>query len=258
MTTALCVCVPVCVCVCMCVYTQAAQPTKRTSDPLRAWRETSHAMASPHTGPNGAPLPPGEEKLIQDRENLEQLRDALSTASRAVRVCVCACECLPQLAFKLVQELSWAVPCTPVCVCVCVCVCVKSTQCVSFAVGDNSAGSAVCVCVCAQAEKLVHRMDRCSSVSGDAGLSLFKLSKFEEAEGPHLAQYTGTVRVTHIHTHTHTHTQTLHFHQSQVPACREGSDHFLKHTVPVSMSQLYVCLCVYVCVCVHRCVRPSP
>jgi hypothetical protein len=28
---------------------------------------------------------------------------------------------------------------------------------------------------------------------GDAGLTLFKLAKFEENDGPHLAQYTGTV-----------------------------------------------------------------
>ena len=28
---------------------------------------------------------------------------------------------------------------------------------------------------------------------GDAGLVLFKLAKLEESEGPHLAQFTGTV-----------------------------------------------------------------
>jgi hypothetical protein len=45
-----------------------------------------------------------------------------------------------------------------------------------------------------QAEQLVHRMDRHAAVQGDMGLALFKLCKLEEAQGPHLAQYTGTVR----------------------------------------------------------------
>eukprot|EP00798_Chlamydomonas_sp_ICE-L_P021064 gene21064-27943_t len=45
------------------------------------------------------------------------------------------------------------------------------------------------------AEKLVHRMERGSSVQGDLGLSLFKLAKLEEVDGAHLAQYTGTAKI---------------------------------------------------------------
>ncbi|KAL6760863.1 hypothetical protein V8C86DRAFT_2546620 [Haematococcus lacustris] len=44
------------------------------------------------------------------------------------------------------------------------------------------------------AEKLVHALDRVAGVQGDAGLAFFKLSKFEEQDGPHMAQFTGTVR----------------------------------------------------------------
>ena len=50
-------------------------------------------------------------------------------------------------------------------------------------------------CANTQAEKLVHRMDRCGSVYGDLGLALFKACKAEEMEGLHLAHFTGTVSV---------------------------------------------------------------
>lgn len=45
-----------------------------------------------------------------------------------------------------------------------------------------------------QAEKLVFKLDRLAAVHGDLGLSLFKVAKFEEAEGGALATYTGTFR----------------------------------------------------------------
>ncbi|MEW5313789.1 MAG: hypothetical protein WDW38_005326 [Sanguina aurantia] len=44
----------------------------------------------------------------------------------------------------------------------------------------------------AQAEKLVHRMERCSCAQADLGLSLFKLSKFEEMEGEALSAHTSS------------------------------------------------------------------
>lgn len=43
-----------------------------------------------------------------------------------------------------------------------------------------------------QAEKLVHQMERWSSAQADLGLSLFKLSKFEEMEGEALAAHTSS------------------------------------------------------------------
>lgn len=36
-------------------------------------------------------------------------------------------------------------------------------------------------------------MERSATVYGDLGLALLKLYKFEEVDGPHLAQLTGTV-----------------------------------------------------------------
>ncbi len=40
----------------------------------------------------------------------------------------------------------------------------------------------------------MHRMDRLTNVAGDAGLAFYKLAKFEESDGLHLAKFTGTVR----------------------------------------------------------------
>ncbi|KAF6260499.1 hypothetical protein COO60DRAFT_1684872 [Scenedesmus sp. NREL 46B-D3] len=44
------------------------------------------------------------------------------------------------------------------------------------------------------AEKLVGKLDQLGSTAGDLGLSMFKVAKFEEAEGGALASYTGTLR----------------------------------------------------------------
>ncbi|WIA09894.1 hypothetical protein OEZ85_010108 [Tetradesmus obliquus] len=44
------------------------------------------------------------------------------------------------------------------------------------------------------AEKLVGRLDQLGATAGDLGLSMFKVAKFEEAEGGALASYTGTLR----------------------------------------------------------------
>lgn len=44
------------------------------------------------------------------------------------------------------------------------------------------------------AEKLVGKLDALGSTAGDLGLSLFKVAKFEEAEGGALAAFTGTLR----------------------------------------------------------------
>eukprot|EP00775_Hariotina_reticulata_P008356 gene8356-8540_t len=45
-----------------------------------------------------------------------------------------------------------------------------------------------------EAEKLVAKLDQLGAAAGDLGLSLFKVAKFEEAEGGALASYTGTLR----------------------------------------------------------------
>lgn len=44
------------------------------------------------------------------------------------------------------------------------------------------------------AEKLVAKLDALGATAGDLGLSLFKVAKFEEAEGGALASFTGTMR----------------------------------------------------------------
>jgi len=60
---------------------QATQPTKRSSDILRAMREASQAMHQQQAGVGG--LPEGEAELRRAREKLEVSRDALMHASRA-------------------------------------------------------------------------------------------------------------------------------------------------------------------------------
>jgi hypothetical protein len=42
-----------------------------------------------------------------------------------------------------------------------------------------------------QAERVIDKMDKLGAVHGDLGLSLFKVAKFEEAEGGPLASSTG-------------------------------------------------------------------
>ncbi|EFJ49103.1 hypothetical protein VOLCADRAFT_90391 [Volvox carteri f. nagariensis] len=59
---------------------QAAQPTKKATDFMRAIKETARSMQSP---PSTASLPPDELALVRSREEVEALQVGLTTASRA-------------------------------------------------------------------------------------------------------------------------------------------------------------------------------
>ena len=53
-----------------------------------------------------------------------------------------------------------------------------------------------------QAERVIDKLDKLGAVHGDLGLSLFKVAKFEEAEGGPLATSTGDSSK-HIAQNTH-------------------------------------------------------